>query len=223
MRIAPSSSDVNELYGRMVLEAGQPERAIAVLGAAASLDPELDMTSGDLLRARAYLGDWSAFEAALEREPRSDAQASIYFFGITRLACWRRDRAAAAVLRAQVEKRTFPLRAEVLRFLDALEGEGFLGTTSDDLANWGGALGRSPRRPMFFRQLVAETRAYQGDLEGTVGSTTSADALGLIDVTWTDRCPLFAPMRGDPRFVQVRNRVAARAREAMDVLEGRVE
>ena len=146
MRIAPSSSDVNELYGRLVLEAGQPERAVAILGAAAALDPELDVTSGDLLRARVYVGDWSAFEAALEREPKNEAQASTHFFAVTRLAYWRRDRAAAALLRAQVEARSFPLRAEVLRFLEAIETGERPASASNELEAWGVSTGRSPRR-----------------------------------------------------------------------------
>ena len=223
IRIAPGSQDVNELYGRLLLEAGRPERAVDILGAAAALDPALDITNGDLMRARVFVGDWTAFDAGLEREPATEAQASLHFFMFARLASWRRDRAAAAVLRRQVEKRRFALHDEVLRILGVIETDTLPDDMQQQLAVWGRVIGRARRRPMFFRQLAAEMHAYVREDAATVHAIGEADGLGLIDVTWLDRCPLFAPIRDAPLFVAVRDRIAARAREALDVLEGRVE
>ena len=223
IRIAPGSQDVNELYGRLLLEAGKPERAVGILAAAAALDPAIDITGGDLVRARVYVGDWTAFDAALEREPATDAQASLHFFLFARLASWRRDKAAAAVLRRQVEKRTFALHDEVLRILGVIETDMLPEGMQEQLAVWGRIVGRARRRPMFFRQLAAEMHAYVREDAATVHAIGEADGLGLIDVTWVDRCPLFAPIREAPLFVAVRDRIAARAKEAVDVLEGRVD
>ncbi len=222
LRIAPSSPDVAELYGRMLLEAGHPERAVSILGAAAALEPLLDISSGDLLRARVYVGDWSAFEAALEREPTDDVQTNIHYFMMARLTAWRRDRSAAAALRPQVEARTFPLRVEVLGLLQLVETGQLPEGMEATLLHWGRVIGRAKRRPMFLRQLAAEMLAFVGRDDAALRMATEADTLGLIDVTWMDRCPLLAPMRSSPAFVEVRDRVAARANEAMDVLEGRV-
>ena len=223
IRIAPGSQDVNELYGRLLLEAGRPERAVDILGAAAALDPALDITNGDLMRARVFVGDWTTFDAGLEREPATEAQASLHFFVFARLASWRRDKAAAAILRRQVEKRTFALRDEVLQILGVIETDTLPEGMQQQLAIWGRLIGRARRRPMFFRQLAAEMHAYVGEDAATVHAIGEADGLGLIDVTWLDRCPLFAPIRQAPLFVAVRDRIAARAREAIDVLEGRVD
>jgi len=223
LRIAPSSPDVAELYGRMLLEAGHPERALSILGAAVALDPSIDFSSGDLLRARAFVGDWSAFEAALEREPIDDAQTNLHFFLMARLASWRRDRPAAAALRPQVEARTFPLRAEVLGLLHLVETGALPEGTEATLMEWGRVIGRAKRRPMFLRQIAAEMLAFVGRDDSALRKIVEADELGFIDVTWMDRCPLFAPMRASPAFVAVRDRIAARAKDAMDVLEGRVE
>jgi serine/threonine-protein kinase len=223
LRIAPSSPDVAELYGRMLLEAGHPERAVAILGAAAALEPSVDFSSGDLLRGRAFIGDWSAYEASVEREPKNEAQTNLHFFLMARLASWRRDRAGAAALRRHVERRDFPLRGEVLGILEMVETGTLPAGTEATLLQWGRLVGRAKRRPMFLRQIAAEMLAYVGRDESALRMTVEADALGLIDVTWMDRCPLFASIRSSPEFVAVRDRVAARAREAMDVLEGRVE
>ena len=223
LRIAPSSPDVAELYGRMLLEAGHPERAVAILGAAAALEPSVDFSSGDLLRGRAFIGDWSAYEASVEREPKNEAQTNLHFFLMARLASWRRDRPGAAALRRHVERRDFPLRGEVLGMLEMVETGTLPAGTEATLLQWGRLVGRAKRRPMFLRQIAAEMFAYVGRDESALHMTVEADALGLIDVTWMDRCPLFASMRSSPEFVAVRDRVATRAREAMDVLEGRVE
>ncbi|HEX3345470.1 MAG TPA: tetratricopeptide repeat protein, partial [Polyangiaceae bacterium] len=223
LRIAPSSPDVAELYGRMLLEAGQPERAVAILGAAAALDPAVDFSSGDLLRARAFVGDWSAYEAAVERAPADDTHTNLHFFLMARLAAWRRDRAGAAALRPQVEARAFPLRGEVLGLLAVVETGAIPEGMEAAVLEWGRVVGRAKRRPMFLRQIAAEMFAFVGRNDGAIRMAAESDALGLIDVTWMDRCPLLAPLRGIPAFVAVRDRVAERARAALDVLEGRVE
>ncbi|MGD0529865.1 MAG: protein kinase [Polyangiaceae bacterium] len=221
VRIAPSSPDVAELYGRMLLEAGHPERALSILGAAAALDPSIDMSSGDLVRARVFVGDWSAYEAAVERAPKSDEPINIHFFLMARLAAWRRDAAGAAALRPQVLATTFPLREQVLGVLQLVETGTPPPGMATELLEWGRVVGRAKRRPMFLRQIAAEMLAFVGRNDSSLQMVAEADALGLIDVTWMDRCPLLAPMRTLPAFVALRERVAARAKGALDVLEGR--
>jgi serine/threonine-protein kinase len=222
IRVTPSSSDANELYGRMLLEAGRPERAVVILSAAAALDPGIDLSTSDLLRARWFAGDTSAYEAALRVKPRAEA-ASIHFFLLTRLALWQRDAAGAAAIRELVTGSTFQLREEVLGMLRLIESGTGQEAVYQQLALWGRIHSRAKRRPMFFRQLAAETHAYLGAEEEAVLAAEEGDALGLIDVTWADRCPLLAPLRAVPAFVAARDRIAARAKEALDVLEGRVD
>jgi serine/threonine-protein kinase len=223
IRIAPSSGEVNELYGRMLLEMGAAERGVDVLAAAAALDPELQgsVSGSDLLRGRALLGQWTAFESELQREPTREMGAGQHYFLMTRLAMWRRDPAAAATLRRHVESMTFALREEVLRMLELAQTSKVPEGIQETLAQWGRVAGRARRRPMFFRQLAAEALAFLNDEGGAVRCMAEGDALGLVDVTWADRCPLFEPMRASPLFVAVRDRIAARAKEALDVLEGR--
>ena len=222
IRIAPSSSDVNELYGRMLLEVGAPERAVAILRAAAALDPAVDLSTGDLLRGRVLAGETGAYEDALLREPADDT-SRVHYFLLARLAAWRRDARGAAILREQVVRRRFDLREEVLRMLELVETGKPPEGMQAELARWGRVVGRARRRPMFFRQLAAETRAFIGDEAAALQSLAEADALGLVDVTWADRCPIFEAMRGSPLFIAVRDRIAARAKESLDVLEGRAD
>ncbi|HEY1691299.1 MAG TPA: serine/threonine-protein kinase [Polyangiaceae bacterium] len=222
LRVAPSSSDVNELCGRMLLEVGAPERAVAVLAAVAALDPSVDVAGTDLLRGRELLGDTSAFEGALAHDPEGEA-ASLHFFQLARLAIWRRDPVAARAVRARMGDRTFALRNEVLGLLEMAETGKAPPGVHQALAFWGQAVGRARRRPIFFRQLAAEVHAFLGQDADAVAAVTAADAIGLIDVTWADRCALFAGMRAAGPFAAVRDRIASRAKEALDVLEGRAD
>ncbi|MGH7294513.1 MAG: hypothetical protein ACRELB_06265, partial [Polyangiaceae bacterium] len=198
------------------------ERALVVLSAAAALDPGIDLATSDLLRARWFAGDKGAYEGALRVKP-ADAGASIHYFLLARIALWLRDTAGAAAVKALVESSTFALREEVLGMLRLVETGAQADIIHRQLALWGRASSRARRRPMFFRQLAAETHAYLGADAAAIGAIEEADALGLIDLTWADRCPIFAPLRGAPAFVAVRDRIAARAKEALDVLEGRID
>jgi serine/threonine-protein kinase len=75
----------------------------------------------------------------------------------------------------------------------------------------GKVTGRVRRRPIFFRQMKAEVMAYTGDEGGALSTIEDAASLGLIDIVWLDRCPLFGAMRGSRRFAEVRAQVAERA------------
>jgi TolB-like protein/tRNA A-37 threonylcarbamoyl transferase component Bud32 len=226
IRIAPSSTELKELYGRMLLEIGEPERGLAMLTAVAALEPRMgmvagDLASGDIIRGRALMGDWSLLDAALESPLKEDALVSPRYVNIARLCLWRKDRTNASRLRAIIEKSSFALRDVVLRMIDLFEPDRARAFTDEQLALGGRVTGRARRRPAFFRQLAAEALAFSGDVEGVVKALTAGDELGLVDVTWADRCPLFETMRTQPDFVLVRDRIAARARATLEVLEWR--
>jgi TolB-like protein len=221
VRIAPGATDVSELYGRMLLEAGEPAKAANVLGAALALEPSRDAVAGDLLRARALLGDWAPFEAALEETVRTPSLARGRFAYLARLAFWRRDASVAPVLRRLIEPLDVPVKSLVLQLTMLFETGRPVPEALAELEARGRAVARARRGPLFFRQLAAEVRAFVGDADGAIRAVQDAEAFGLIDVTWADRCPLLEPMRADPAFRAARDRIAARAAEAIDVLEGR--
>jgi hypothetical protein len=194
---------------------------VQCLTAAVSLEPSIDQAQGDLLRARALMGDWSAFEAALEQAVPVTAQSNMLFFLLARLSMWRRDPAAGATLRKLMAGRELALQRELSGMIRVLETGELPNEVLAVIDTWGKVAGRSRRRPMFFRQLAAEVQAFVGQRERTLLALREADAFGLIDVTWADRCPLFEPFRDDPIFREARDRIAARAKDVLDVLEGR--
>ena len=74
-----------------------------------------------------------------------------------------------------------------------------------------------PRRASFHAQLQAELYASVGRLGDAQAAVAVADANGLLDILWFDRCPLLDPIRSNLEGIRVRianraERVAIAAR-----------
>jgi eukaryotic-like serine/threonine-protein kinase len=221
LRIAPGSVDVNELYGRMLVEIGEPEKGIARLKAALTLEPSLTIAATEIIRVSALMGDWGPFEAAVERSVKSPAEANTRFILVVRIAVWKNDPALASVLRKKLDDERLVVQRELGAMLNLLETRSIDQVLRQAVAAWGSVTSRAHRRVSFFQQLAAEAQAYIGDVEGMLAAIEGADRAGLVDILWLDRCPVFAPWRGEPTFRALRERVATRAADALDVLEGR--
>ena len=60
-------------------------------------------------------------------------------------------------------------------------------------------------------QMWAEQTAFWDDRERTLAHLEAATDAALVDLVWLDLCPLLAFVREEPRFVELRARVRARA------------
>jgi serine/threonine-protein kinase len=87
------------------------------------------------------------------------------------------------------------------------------------LDTFGKVTGRVRRRPIFYRQLKAEALAYVGQAEAASAAIEDAASLGLIDIVWVDRCPLFDALKDSPVFAKARARVAALATRVLDAFD----
>ena len=221
LRIAPGSIDVNELYGRMLVELGEPEKGLARLKAALTLEPSLTIAAGEVVRTSALMGDWAPFEGMLELPLKSVTEANTRFVLLARLGAWRRDPAFADVVRAKIAAAGLELRREVRVMLDTLVSQTISPELEATAAAWGSMTSRARRRVAFFQQLGAELSAYVGDSDGMFAALEGCDRSSVVDVLWMDRCPLFAQWRDTEPFRAVRDRIALRARATLDVLEGR--
>jgi serine/threonine-protein kinase len=67
-----------------------------------------------------------------------------------------------------------------------------------------------PRMRCFRLQVKAEALAWAGCDAAALDAMAAAVDEGLLDLPWLDRCPLLAPVRGEPRVAEMRARVAAR-------------
>jgi serine/threonine-protein kinase len=218
LRVAPGYPDAHDMHGRLLIEVGRPEQGIACLRTAAMLEPTLTRALADVVRVKCLLGDYGECDTFFANVPAEHGARNTFWFFASRIAAWRGDERWTRDLRTRAAASAFPLQAEILGILDAVLARAPTPQLRAGLELWGRVTGRSRRRPMFFRQLVAELSAFMGDTDAALTALEGGDSLGLIDVVWVDRCPLFGGMRGEPRFLAVRGRLAARADAVLRVL-----
>jgi eukaryotic-like serine/threonine-protein kinase len=215
---APLMGEAHEWLGRLLLEAGfvvdARERLDDAIGSAG-----LPNMRWDLVIADALAGRWSEVDRAL---------ADLHGIGVDggtgyrmRLAAWRGDRDALVDAHAELAGRgpaaTFERELMLLVF--------------DPLVAWADRRDAivsivhdrrlaSARRRAFVSQLAAEAAGLAGDVETCLSMLLRANAEGLFDLPWLDRCPVLATVRGEPRFAVIRRDVAARAEAIHDALHG---
>jgi eukaryotic-like serine/threonine-protein kinase len=221
IRVAPSSTELRELSGRVLVELGELERGIALLESVLALEPALGIARTDLVRARALLGDWSALDGLFaQADAAGDLHARAFF--LVRLSMWRRDVSVVPRFRKLLADGTIQPHPELEGILSMLD----LGVMRPDWVAALLSLGKSVRamrRRSFLWQVATEAFAYFGDHENGLRTLEESSATGLLDLSWLDRCPLLADWRDRGLLADVRARVAARATVALDCLDGRIE
>jgi tetratricopeptide (TPR) repeat protein len=218
LRLSPSLPDVHELCGRILAEVGRPEEGLAFLERALLLEPSMLRTKLDIARVSALAGDWSKAESLYDDLPQEPNEQNAYWFPRARLAIWNGDGVWAEWAKIELAPLTFTLRPPVEAICELILTKQLPESLREALDSLGKITGRVRRRPIFFRQLKAEAYAYVGDDDVALLALDEAASLGLIDVVWLDRCPLFASLRRDERFAEIRARVEARASRVLDAL-----
>lgn len=214
LRIAPTCALAHEYLGRLQLEAAHPDRGLAHVELAYELDPGLDWCLADLARHKALRGDYDGFDrlirALLEKTERHRSSA---FLMNMRVGAWRRDlgriRAAHEELASAANDEN---KAGVLAYGGALLDPYDAERIEQQQAKILGSIHNSRFRTLML-QLFAEQTAFHDDRERTLANLEGATRLVLVDLDWLDRCPLFDPLRQDPRFVELHGTVRARCEQ----------
>jgi TolB-like protein/predicted Ser/Thr protein kinase len=215
-------ADGRELLGRMLTELGDLDAGIGHLHVARALEPAMGHTVLTIARAEALRGQPAAADALLAGPLAAAVTPNLLWVARARLAMWRRDTAVADRIEAEMANVDFPLRPQVEGTLAVIREPGRAGLAIATLGQFvRERTGAPPRLRAFFAQLIAEFHALGGERPPAIAALVEADALGLVDIAWLDRCPLLAGFDIDPGFVAVRERVRARARATLDALAGR--
>jgi eukaryotic-like serine/threonine-protein kinase len=214
---APGLAHAQEILGRILLEAGEIEKAAAHLRMALSIDPSVLVPRWELVRMHGLLREWARADALLDLPAEGQGGRVMKFLYRSRLALWRGEDhpdlenpptlgpefgafADRPALRTLLLTRELPDA-----YRDSLEASA---RTAD----------RGSRRRVLFCQLNAELLAYVFEVDGALASTKEAVESGLHDLLWMDRCPVLDPVRRDARFEPLRAEVeerAARVRSAL--------
>jgi TolB-like protein/Tfp pilus assembly protein PilF len=217
MAAAPSNAEAHYLIGRFYAESGSTTKALAQLEIASSLDPRLDLVTAEIARVHALLGEWDVAEARLARMMTNEADSPFVYWGnMIRFRMWERNPAKDAPFLAAAHASAGLQKANIAGLLRVLERQDSTAYQAELVQLR--LLPNSRRRRAFFAQLAAEINAYNGLGERCLQSLALADDLGLTDALWIDRCPLFDFVREDPRFVEARVSIGARAAEILEAL-----
>jgi serine/threonine-protein kinase len=203
LRIASNNSDVHDVLG-MILEYADEPRAIHHLQAALALEPTSMRAQANIGRHYALAGDWdrvkSFYEHALENPLLVGQRA--------RMAMWRRDVAAAEALdRLEIDKSLVGMLSRAM--IDVTLGRPV------DRATFAISRGRT-WSTVLFTQFAAEVCASAKNDDAALDIIESVTELGLFDIAWLDRCPLFADLRTHERFARARVQIAERASAIRD-------
>jgi TolB-like protein len=213
---APSLADAYDIQGNLLIEVGAPDEGILTLRTALTCDPRLIPCRFDMGRAYALLGQHKASEEAFGPEPQDKGLGTLYWVNRCRIAMWFGNIDDARRWLPQLDvPGTF---GGVLTMLKLTLGQSLHDQELDFLNLLALPSGLSLRRRVFFNQIRTEVASRTSNPDGALSALAAADAAGLFDITWLDRCPLLAPLRTDRRFEEVRAHVADRAAKVRDAL-----
>ncbi|MEZ4294631.1 MAG: protein kinase [Polyangiaceae bacterium] len=202
LRVSRNIAEAHDLMGRILSETLLSDAARRHLETALALEPELELTRALLGRLHLLAGDIAGAEALAESSRSITAAASP---AMARLCLWTRDAARARrILDENVARdpTTWPLHRAILEVVA-------FGTPPFDRFPRSADVTR--RFYSFLCQLEAESAVFLGDLPRALDSMEKAAQSGTFDIAWADGCPLFTPLRNDPRFLAARDTIAARA------------
>jgi serine/threonine-protein kinase len=215
LTIAPGLADAHHILGRILVEIGRIQDGIRHLEATLAIEPE-QFAYWELARAHALLGDWSAAMKVVQDWVDRAPDNIIHWYSRLRLALWRRDQPMLEALAASTSD---PRVAPMIHAALALMRDNVV---PDRLLGEMGNLARNPdeggRRMAFVFQILMELAAFAADNERALKALRRSVDAGLLDLAWLDACPLLASLRGDPRFVAMRDEVAARVAPVLTAL-----
>ncbi|HSN25121.1 MAG TPA: hypothetical protein VLT45_02515, partial [Kofleriaceae bacterium] len=199
---APHLTEAHEHLGRLLLEAGYIDVAIARLDETLRIAVGPRMVRWDIGRAWVLEGRWDeyrALEAELQAEGRDRPMSRV------RYMWWQRDLSGLREFRrwfdagGQTALAPEAIRAMLRVFLDS-----DYAAVRDQMIGFIHAEKVNARRRAFVTQMAVEAAAFAGDLDTAFVALGHANDSGLFDLHWLDKCQLLAPLRADPRFAGAR-------------------
>ncbi len=205
LAISEAYAEAHDLLGRILLETGPLEEGMEHLQTALTLDPGLASARQDLIRAHALLGQWDQADRMLDILLLEKSPAlQLTLFSVVRYAIWRGE-----VADIDPEALDGQRIADGTRlFLHASR----TGKVIEDL--WRAmmrlmTLTINARRKVILCQFLCELAVFCGNIDEGLNLIEVAQASGLTDRVWLERCPALDPLRVHPRFEASRLKVGA--------------
>ncbi len=214
VRKTPGLAEAHVALGRLLVEIGAFQDGMPRLEAALALDAEAPAAHAELMRSHALLGNWEACDEVATRVKNLDA-AFGYWTLRARFALWRGDRALAAAHLARLPEGTAAVMRVPLLVRAAVE-QGKIREEEPPLEAIAMRDEGGIRRRAFLLQVHAEMAAHLEEDDRTLEALRLAAEVGLVDLAWLERCPLFRRVRMSPRYYGVHALVKKRAEDILE-------
>jgi len=215
--LAPLLAEAHYTAGLVLSEIGSLEEGATRFRHCFEIDPGLrPLVESDLARISALEGDWTDATRRLDAIEASENPHIARLGGLyrARIAGWRGERQAALARLVDAPQRS---SFQIDHLMDAIRQMLIAGDV--DPPTWRALLAAndSPTRPMRSRmmsmQILSEVAMANGKPDLARSGLEQVAALGLIDVVWLRRCPLWSSIAGEPWFGAVVAQTAARAQQ----------
>lgn len=207
----PLLPDVAERVAMLLAETGPTDVAMSRIQRAISLEPRFIYLRYLMARGFALNLDWDSAREWSDKHVRSGSDENVHWIGRMRIAAWKRDPELARELLGMVHEGSFIMKPMIIMLCETI----ISGTISTEArAMFDQVVSLIPtthRGRATFHQIGAEVSAYVGDHAGAISALDISVENGLFDLEWFDKCPLFFPLKGDPRYQRMRRDVLARA------------
>jgi TolB-like protein len=219
---APMSAHVHELAGRILVEISSASEARHHFEISVGLDQSrAKLISGDLARLDALEAKWESADArvaALVADP-DPSIAQVGYVYRARLAAWRFDKTVMLESATLFAPRMGDQANRIVRFMsEAAKQEQFSAEAWYKFVEAFSEGSRPVRQQLMGLQLLVEIAATRGEAQTAIDILKIAARVGLMDVVWLDRCPLFVQLLEHPDYPAIRSQVATRAERVLAAL-----
>ena len=208
--IAPTYAHAHQYLAQLQCEAGNAKEGIERAHLAYDLAPSMLPALIDVARLQALRGDREACLATLAIIERSAPSRRMALHFRVRMATWFGEREVVSALLAEIQTEEVEgFGRFILGFARAASGQ-LPRDEVDALVQTFIGDAPSPRFYTLMCQLGTEIYATLGDHATALTYFLRAANSVLIDIEWTDRCPLLAGIRALPDYVRGRQAVRKR-------------
>lgn len=208
----PEHLESLDLLGRVLSEMGPLDEARHSLERAISINERLMRAFSDLQRVYALQADWEAYDRLLATRPEVPRSFMRSVEAVDfRLGMWRGGHDILP-LSDEVEEMKelptgmFPLARELSVAITS--GQPFPVRTLDKLIELGRLATPGSQQQLLVLQIATEFASYAQLEDQFFDALTMVIDMGLRDLMWLERAPVFDAYREDPRFVRLVQRVA---------------
>lgn len=217
----PDAVEALDWMGRLLIEVGALERGLAYLDRAHELDPSLIVSKLTATLGRALAGDWERVMQDFFRVPPDPFDRAMYWIYRARAALWRDETALLLPDLGDLPPSAAGSIMAMFHIVGARRIEGPARGLLEQMLPTTPSPTVAPRRAVLNAELRVELLAHAGLVDEALAALRDADAAGLADIVWLERCPTLASVRTHADVQRIHRNVTARASRIRSALGSR--